>query len=101
MLSRRGFLGALTAIVAAPRALFARQQPITLGLGPTYRYKVIFMTSLGELPAETPLSDNRAFTRRLYQASHPDGPFRFVGNVPDAASGYVDDGRGGYFTSPK
>ena len=35
--------------------------------------------------------------RRLY-AGPKDGPLRFVGNVPDGAMRWVDDGRGGYFT---
>lgn len=52
VISRRGFLGALTAIVAAPRALFARAPLTTLGLSEsgTYQYNFTYYSAGGETP---------------------------------------------------
>lgn len=104
MLTRRGFLAAVSAIVAAPRALFAREHPITLGLSGdgTYQWKVTFVTASGETPA----GDVREFTRRsgdviarrLYTSDgSPGGSFKFVGNVPPNASGWRTGPSGSYF----
>lgn len=46
MLSRRGFLGALTAILAAPRALYAGT--VHKLYRPDYRYTTTFVDSSGE-----------------------------------------------------
>lgn len=66
MFSRRGFLGAVAAIVAAPRALFAREpklyRPSRQGdttthtdgsLSGTYRYRVTFYDATKRI--ETPI----------------------------------------------
>lgn len=98
-ISRRGFLGALTAIVAAPRALFARTRKV-FRLRPTgivWHYRTTFITAAGETPADVP--HRLDALSRLYGASSPDGPYTLIGDVPPNATGFVHDESGGYFVT--
>lgn len=70
MLSRRGFLGALTALVTVPRSLFARVSrvrgtytgtvdewmPPATGLEGTYYYKVTYVSATGETQVPSTLT---------------------------------------------
>lgn len=85
MLTRRGFIGALAAITAAPKAIFARKQLTTLGLSgpPTW-----VISAIPAPPAES-------IGRKFYVNGS------FVTDIPNGATGLVEDERGITFTYPE
>lgn len=79
MLTRRGFLGALAAIVAVPKAMLAREPLIALNL-----------QNIGAITG-IPVFDNSVVARRIYRSSG-DGAYKLIATINyNETTTYTDD----------
>jgi len=75
MLTRRGFLGALTAIVAAPRALFAQPRLWYIDFaGRMHRFNV------------TDIPPQQVLERRLYRSSSDGTRYQYIATIHHSES---------------
>lgn len=87
MIGRRGFFGALAALVALPSVLL-RSRASAHDQGGSYSYKVRYVDAKGETVPSMPKVEG-VVARKLYR-SNGDGSYRLIAAIKDNSVTHID-----------